>query len=250
MLSDLILAIINFSTSALAGITGLGGGTILLGLMPMFLTASAIIPVHGASQLASNVSRVWFGRHHVDFRYFRPFVIGALVGVVVFGTAVKFVHLDLIPLFIAIYILLTQWSKTVNRLLKSFESFYLIGFLQTGIGLFVGAPGPLHMPLLMKKYEDNDVMVTVGSMMMTLIHVLKLSVYVILGFNFFDYWQVIVFLAISASFGSWAGVQLRNKLPMSWLKTALPWILTVIALKIIYDNAVKFGGLDILAVFG
>ena len=45
-----------------------------------------------------------------------------------FGMAVKFVKLDLIPLFIAIYILLTQWSATINRLLKSLENFYLIGF--------------------------------------------------------------------------------------------------------------------------
>lgn len=241
MIDTLILGIINFFTSALAGITGLGGGTILLGLMPMFLPASAIIPVHGSAQLASNVSRIWFGRHQIDLTYVRPFAIGAVAGVVVFGTAVKFIQLELIPLFIAIYILLTQWSKTVNRLLKSFESFYLIGFLQTGIGLFVGAPGPLHMPLLMKKYEDNDVIVTTGSLMMTLVHIFKLVIYVILGFQFLAYWQVIVFMAISASFGSWAGVKLRHKIPMTWLKTALPYILTVIALKIIYDNAVKFG---------
>ena len=240
-MNDVILGIINFFTSALAGITGLGGGTILLGFMPMFLPASAIIPIHGTTQLASNVSRVWFGRRDLDFTHFRPFVIGAVVGVAFFGTVVKFVKLDLIPLFIAIYILLTQWSSTVNRLLKSFESFYLIGFLQTGIGLFVGAPGPLHLPLLMKKYDNNDVVVTVGSLMMSLVHVIKLVVYVALGFAFFEYWQVILLMVISASFGSWAGVKLRNRLPMAWVKTVLPWLLTVIALKIIYDNAVKFG---------
>ncbi|MDO4897104.1 MAG: TSUP family transporter [Moraxella sp.] len=243
MSNEIYLGVINFFTSALAGITGLGGGTILLGLMPMFLTASAIIPVHGVAQLSSNISRVWFGRRDLDLTHFRPFIIGAVVGVVFFGTAVKFVKLDLIPLFIAVYILLTQWSKTVNRLLRSFESFYLIGFLQTGIGLFVGAPGPLHMPLLMKKYDNKDIVVTVGSLMMTLVHTLKLVVYVALGFSFIEYWQVIVFMVVSASFGSWAGVQLRNRLPTSWLKTALPYLLTIIALKIIYDNAIKFGWL-------
>lgn len=244
MFNEVILGIINFFTSALAGITGLGGGTILLGLMPMFLTASAIIPVHGAAQLSSNISRVWFGRKDIDFTYVRPFAVGALVGVVFFGTAVKFVKLDLIPLFIAIYILLTQWSKTINRLLKSLESFYLVGFLQTGIGLFVGAPGPLHMPLLMKKYDDNHVIVTVGSLMMSLVHIFKLLVYVALGFSFLAYWQVILCMVVSASLGSWAGVKLRNKLPMTWLKDVLPWLLTAIALKIIYDNAIKFGWLS------
>lgn len=243
MSNEFILGIINFFTSALAGITGLGGGTILLGLMPMFLTASAIIPVHGSAQLASNVSRIWFGRHQMDFTYVRPFAVGAVAGMLVFGTVVRFIHLELIPLFIAIYILLTQWSKTINHLLKSFENFYLIGFLQTGIGLFVGAPGPLHMPLLMKKYADNDVIVTTGSLMMTTVHVFKLAIYAILEFQFLAYWQGHLLMAISASLGSWAGVKLRHKIPMAWLKTALPYILTIIALKIIYDNAVKFGWL-------
>ncbi|WP_228144520.1 hypothetical protein [Moraxella lacunata] len=48
-MSDVILGIINFFTSALAGITGLGGGTILLGFIPMFLPASTIIPIHGTT---------------------------------------------------------------------------------------------------------------------------------------------------------------------------------------------------------
>lgn len=99
------------------------------------------------------------------------------------------------------------------------------------------------MPLLMKKYDNKDIVVTVGSLMMTLVHTLKLAVYVALGFSFIEYWQVIVFMVVSASFGSWAGVKLRNRLPMSWLKTALPYLLTVIALKIIYDNVIKFGWL-------
>lgn len=241
MLDNIILGIINFFTSALAGITGVAGGTILIGLMPMFLPASVIVPIHATTQLASNVSRVWLGRRDVDFTYFRPFIIGAVVGLLFFGTAVKFVKLDLIPLFIAFYILLTQWSDTVNRLLKSLENFYLIGFLQTGIGLFVGTPGPLHIPILMKKYDDNDVIVTVGSLMMTFVHIFKLTVYVLLGFSFIEYWQMIVLMAVAAAVGSWAGVKLRNRLPMAWLKAALPWLLTAIAIKIIWDNVDKLG---------
>lgn len=241
MLDHLILVIINFFTSALAGITGLAGGTILLGLMPMFLSASAIIPIHATTQLASNVSRVWLGRRDVVLTYFRPFIVGALIGVLFFGMAVKFVKLDLIPLFIAFYILLTQWSGTVNRLLKSLENFYLIGFVQVGIGLFVGTPGPLHIPMLMKKYDNNDVIVSTGSLMMTVVHVFKLIVYIILGFSFIEHWRLIVLMALSASFGSWVGVKLRNRLPMAWLKATMPWLLSAIAIKIIYDNVDKLG---------
>ncbi|UNU73798.1 sulfite exporter TauE/SafE family protein [Moraxella nasovis] len=239
--TDLTLSIINLFTSALAGITGVGGGTILIGLMPMFLPAFAIVPIHGITQLSSNVSRIWFGRDEIDFTHLKPFVIGAFTGVIVFGVLVRFVQLDLVPLFIACYILLTQHSSRINQLLKGIENFYLIGFLQVGIGMFVGAPGPLHMPMLLKLYDDKSVAVTVGSMMMTVVHTLKLMVYVSMGFAFWQYWQLIGLMVAAAVFGSYLGVRLRHRLPMTWLKVAMPWILTVIAIKIIWDNAVKFG---------
>lgn len=175
-MSELLLSIINFLTSTMTGITGLGGGMILAGVMPMFLPTVAIIPVHGATQLASNASRAWFGRRHVDMTYIKPYLIGTLIGAVVFGILVRFIKLDLIPLLIGFYILLTQWSHKFNELLKSFENFGVIGFLQTGIGLFVGAPGPMHMPLLIKKYNDNHVVVSTASAMISIVHLIKLNV--------------------------------------------------------------------------
>lgn len=244
MIDGLILSVINLLTSTITGITGLGGGMILVGLMPMFLPAAAIIPVHGATQLASNVSRAWFGRKYIDRRYFKIYLAGVLCGAVVFGVAVRLVHLDLIPLLIGVYILLTQWSEKFNQLLKNFENFFVIGFLQTGIGLFVGAPGPIHMPLLMKKFDDNHVVVSTASLMVSFVHVIKIVMYMSMGFVFADYWQVIVLMIVSAVIGSWIGTRLRHHLPMAWLKKALPWILTIIAIKIIVDNMANLGLFD------
>lgn len=223
----------------MTAITGLGGGMILVGLMPMFLPATAIIPVHGATQLASNVSRAWFGRQYIDKTHFKAYFIGTLFGALTFGVAIRFITLDLIPLFIACYILLTQWSQAFNRFLRSFESFYVIGFLQTGIGLFVGAPGPMHMPLLMKKYDNNHVIVSTASFMVSLVHLVKIFMYLSLGFAFFEYWRVMVMMIASAIVGSWVGVQIRHHLPMRWLKQVLPWILSLIAIKIIVDNVIR-----------
>lgn len=107
----------------------------------------------------------------------------------------------------------------------------MIGFLQTGIGLFVGAPGPMHMPLLIKKY-NNHVVVSTASAMISIVHLIKLIMYVSMGFVFMDYWQVIVMMIIGAIIGSWVGTKLRHRMPM-------PWLLTIIAIKIIADNAIK-----------
>ena len=155
-----------------------------------------------------------------------------------FALFVRFINLEWIPAFIAIYILITQWTKRLSNWLASQKNFYLIGFLQVGIGMFVGSPGPVHMPLLMKKYSDPHTAVSVASLMMSCFHVFKIIAYVWLGFEFSDYWQLIVLLTISAVIGSWLGVRLRNLIPMPWLNRLIPWILTAIALHILW----QFGG--------
>lgn len=241
LLNDLLLALINFITSAMTAISGVGGGIILIGLMPMFMTASIIIPVHGASQLASNISRVWFGRQALDLLYFKQFVIGAMIGALVFGIAIRFISLELVPLFIGIYILLMQWSKSFDKLLKKANNFYLIAFIQMGTALFVGVSGPMQIALLNKKYEDNDVVVTTGALMASFIHSIKLLVYGLMGFSFLAHWQTILMMIVFATLGSWVGVKLRHLIPAIWIKKLLPFSLTVIAIKIIYDTAVKMG---------
>ena len=134
---------------------------------------------------------------------------------------------------------MTQWSQSFNHLLKSVENFYVIGFLQIGIGLFVGATGPLHVPLLFKKYPDTHVAITTSSFLMSIMHILKIAVYVLTSFAFLDYWQVIMMMIVSAVIGSWVGVKLRHRFSMHWLKRALPWLLSVIALKLIITTALN-----------
>lgn len=241
LLNDLLLAIINFLTSAMTAITGMGGGIILIGLMPLFMTASIIIPVQGASQLASNASRVWFGKSALKLDYLKEFIIGSLLGMVVFGIAIRFISLELIPLFIGIYILLMQWSKTFDKLLKKANNFYLIAFIQMGTALFVGVSGPMQIALLNKKYDDNDTVVTTGALMASIIHLAKLVVYGLMGFSFLAHWRVIVLMIVFATLGSWVGVKLRHKIPTDWLKKFLPIGLTIIAIKIIWDAVIKMG---------
>lgn len=237
-LNALGLFLANLSTSLITAITGMGGGTVLIGLLPFFIAPSALIPVHAATQLASNASRAWFSRELIDWRFICPFVLGAILGAMVFGVLVKLIVLDIIPLLIGFYILLSQWSKTFNYYTRRLENFYLIGFIQMGVGLFVGALSPMHMPLLLKTY-DNARAVSVGSVMMAVVHAAKLLVFVVIGFAFGDYWQVIVLMVVASSLGSWLGVRVRAYVPVAWLSKALPWLLTVIAVNIIWHSVVK-----------
>ena len=208
---------------------------ILIGIMPFFVPSIAIIPVHGVTQLASNATRAWFGREHIVYERFWSFLFGSIIGMAVFGVLIRFVKLDLIPLFIGIYILLLQWSSWFNRVIRRYESFFLVGFLQTGLGVFVGTPGPLNIAVLNKYYTDNNVVVSTGALMMSVVHFAKLLVYISMGFAFFEYWQLMLMMIVMATLGSWLGTKLRYKIKMSWLKAVLPWLLTLLALQLIVN---------------
>jgi len=75
-----LLIPIAFFTSCLAAVIGMGGGILLISLMPGLLPAAAIIPVHALTQLASNLSRALFGWRDVDLRIVPAFTLGALAG--------------------------------------------------------------------------------------------------------------------------------------------------------------------------
>lgn len=233
MLNDILLALANLITSALTGITGVGGGMILIALMPLFVPAAAIVPVHGVTQFVSNGTRAWFGRKEIDYQFFGQFVAGSVVGLLVFGTLVRFVQLELIPLFIGIYILLITWSDKFNQAIRRFESFFMVGFLQTGLGVFVGTPGPLNIAVLNKHYEDNHVVVSTGALFMTIVHFAKILVYITMGFAFSEYWQLLLMMVLMAALGSWIGTALRHKVKITWLKKSLPWVLTILAVQLI-----------------
>ena len=63
-----LLIVASFFTSALTAASGVGGGTLMLMLMGMFVPVAALIPVHGAVQLGSNTGRAVHQRAHVRTR--------------------------------------------------------------------------------------------------------------------------------------------------------------------------------------
>lgn len=240
MLDTFLLACSNLLTSAFTAVTGMGGGMMLIALMPFFLPASAIIPVHAATQLVSNASRAWFGRDEIHWEYLRQFILGSLLGLAICGSLIHFVRLDLIPLFIGVYILLLQWSKKFNQAIRQFESFFIVGLLQTGLGVFVGTPGPLNIAILNKYYDDPHVVVSTGAMMMTVVHLAKMVAYVALGFSFLDYAWILMLMMVMAVLGSWLGTKIRHKIRPQILKKILPYILTILALQLIYKTLAQY----------
>ena len=233
MQDEILLGIISFFTSTIAGIVGLGGGLILITILPSFLPLNALVPVHGLTQLSSNISRAFFGWKDVRVEVIPKFLFGSILGVSFFAAILYFISLEYVPLFIGLYILLSLWSDKFNKKIERFESYVLIGFFQSGLSIIVGATGPIATTLLVKDFNDKHTVVATAAALKSITHLLKVIVFMFFGFVFFDYIGVLTTMIIGAVAGSWAGTKLRDKIDGKKFMLALKILLSALAIKLI-----------------
>lgn len=232
-MTELFLAFITFLTSTIAGIVGIGGGMMLVAILPSFLPLNALIPVHGLTQMSSNFSRALFGYKQVQYEIIPKFLLGLILGISIFAGILYYVSLEYVPLFIGIYILLSLWSEKFNEKIKKYESYFLAGFFQTGLSIIVGATGPLTMTLLLKDYKDKDKVVATGAALMSITHTLKVFVFMFFGFVFFDYIVLLIAMISAAILGSYVGTKLRDKIDGKRFVMIVKVLLSLLALKAI-----------------
>lgn len=233
MSDEILLGIISFFTSTIAGVVGLGGGLILITILPSFLPLNALVPIHGLTQLSSNISRAFFGWKDVKVEVIPKFLFGSLLGVSFFALILYFVSLEYVPLFIGLYILLSLWSNRFNKKIEKFESYVLIGFFQSGLSIIVGATGPIATTLLVKDYNDKHTVVATAAALKSITHLLKVVVFMFFGFVFFDYIGILTTMIIGAVAGSYLGTKLRNKIDGKRFIFALKLLLSALAIKLI-----------------
>ncbi len=231
-MTELTLGLITFLTSSIAGVVGIGGGMILIAILPSFLPLNALIPVHGLTQMSSNFSRAIFGYKDVQVEVIPKFLLGSICGIMLFSSILFFISLEYVPLFIGIYILLSLWSEKFNNKIKKYESYFLVGFFQTGLSIVVGATGPLTMTLLLKDYKDKHKVVATGAALMSITHTLKVFVFMFFGFVFFDYLGVLIAMICGAILGSFVGTKLRDKIDGKKFVLVLKVLLSLLAFKV------------------
>lgn len=236
---ELILGLIATFSSTAAAVFGLGGGLILISFLPDFLPADQIVPIHGVTQLASNTSRSALVYKSVKWPLLTTFLFGSCLGTIIFGILVVNISMDFIPLLIGSYILLHLWSKKITEFTSRFDSYFVLGFIQTGLGIIVGSTGHLTVPKLIIDLEDRDEIVATSGAFMAISHGLKLLAYGVLGFQFLQYAWLLFFMTAGALIGSYIGTKIRRRVNNSHFTIILKIILTILASKMIFSATTK-----------
>jgi len=243
--TELTLFVITTLTSTLAGITAMGGGIILVLTLPYFLPAAAIIPIHGATQFASNFSRLLLSFPDVVWRYVVQFFIGAIMGSLLVSAFLIQLNSAAMPLYIACYLLLSLWFKPFNVLFSKIENFYVLGILQTGLGLIIGAPGPMTVTLLYKRLSighigNKNQVIATASLLMGITNANKVLVFSVIGFQYLEYSSILIATITGAILGSFIGTKLRKKIPNHHFMPMMKILITLIALHTLISQLVFF----------
>lgn len=181
------LPILAFFTSFLTAIAGLGGGVLLIAVMVLYMPPQDAIPIHGMVQLYSNCSRALFLRKNIHWRYCKEYVIGGVFGAV-FGVFFEpTINYDSFMLILAIFILVVTWLPLKSLMSYIPGGFISAGCLQVYLSLFVGAGGPLSSALLIKEDINHKAYVGTNAVLTSVMHFLKILVFIFLGFSFYPY---------------------------------------------------------------
>ncbi len=232
-MTEFALVPLALLTSTIAATLGMGGGVILIAVMPGFVPPAAIIPIHAVTQLASNLSRAAFGWRHIDIAMVLPVVAGAVVGAAAGGSIYSALNLDWLPLIIGLFILLLTWVPLPAPRGRGAPALLALGFYQTGLGMVAGATGPLGAAVLARRNSARDWLVVNTAVYMTINHLVRSFAFGLMGFAFLSWLPLIAGMVLASVAGSWLGTRLRHYLPQGNFQLAFKWLVTLLALRMV-----------------
>lgn len=232
-MSELALVPIVFITSCLTAVIGMGGGVLLLMLMPGLVPTPAILPIHALTQLASNLSRAAFGWRAVDLAIIPAFTLGALAGVWLGAQVYQWLDVRWLPALIGGFILVFTWLPLPVVRGGGQLALALLGFCQTGLGMLAGATGPLGAAVLLQRNTERDWLVVNTAVYMSLNHSLRVFAFFTIGFSFAPWWPLVAAMVVAGIAGSWVGTRLRGLVPRQNFHKWFRLLVTLLALRMI-----------------
>lgn len=228
-----LLALAAFSTALMSATLGLGGGVLLILLMPGLLPSAAIIPVHALVQTMANFARVGFSLRCVDWPLVPPLLIGSILGAYLGSHGAAFISLQWLPAVAGLIILVVTWLPMSRIKMSGQGALVMLGFYQTGLGMLAGATGPLGAAVMQRINTRRDWLVVNTGLYMALNHLLRTVAFALIGFTFEPWWPEILAMSLATIPGAWLGTQLRYWVPQQNFTHIFRWLISLLALRMI-----------------
>jgi len=231
------LVVLSFFTSLLTVTAGLGGGVIMLAAMASVMPPLAVIPTHGVIQLGSNAGRAFVMRSAVNRPVVGWFAAGALIGAVIGGSLFVSLPGAVLKLILGLFILWSVWGPKLRKVRIADKAFLGVGVATTFITMFVGGTGPFVAAFVNPDRFGKEATVGTHAACMTLQHGFKVAVFIVLGFAFAPWLPLLAAMIAAGFLGTLTGRAVLMKLPEKAFKIIFKTVLTLLALRLLWDAA-------------
>lgn len=234
------LTVLAFFTAAFGIVAGLGGGVLMLGVMATVFPPAAVIPLHGAVQFGTNLSRNFIMWKRIAGHQIAFFSGGVVIGGIIGGKLVVALPTGPMQMILGAFILYACWAPKWGHRPYSHGWFFSLGGVGALLSMFVGATGTVLAPFIAAANPDRRVYVATNSVLMTIVHGLKVVVFGFLGFAFGTYLPLILAMVGAAFFGNIFGQGVLERMPEKLFRRVFQIVLTLLAIRLLYagiDNA-------------
>ena len=206
----------------------------MLALMGLFVPVAALIPVHGAVQLGSNSGRAWHQRANVRKDIALPFVAGSVVGAIAGAFIVVQLPDAMMKIVLGAFIILITWVAIpgLDRIGKA--GLAVASAFTAILSMMVGATGPIVSPILAQFLPgDRKALVATHAAVMVIQHGLKIIVFGLAGFVFWDWIGLVAAMVASGFLGTVYGTKMLDRLDETQFRRWFKIGLTLLALDLL-----------------
>tara|TARA_B100000965_G_C19554692_1_gene741642 strand:- start:154 stop:885 length:732 start_codon:yes stop_codon:yes gene_type:complete len=236
LLENIIITVLSFFTALMTSVAGAGGGTVLLAAMLQFMNPAEAIPVHGAIQLTSNLTRTWLLRKFVNWKIIFKFSLllpfGIFLGLKIFQN----INSDNIKILIGFFILLAlgfQNLRIINNIKISTNIYILIGFFTGVLNILVGVIAPLLAVIVKQSISEKKSIVGTLGYFGLIGNLIKIIGFSFIGFSFFEYIDTFLMVVPATLIGSRIGQFLLNKISNRIFTIMFQLILIGLAIRLL-----------------
>ena len=216
----------------------MGGGVTLLAVMTFFYPMHVIIPIHGAVQFTSNVSRTLILRQHIHRASFKAFLFGVPLGALgVWFLLTRSSRPEWVIWIVIILLFYVAFKpKKLPEIRLKPQWYFLLGVLGSFLGALIGATGPLLAPFFARSDFSKEQIVATKSACQILVHLVKFPIFIGLSFAYDEYWQEILLMLMAVVLGTRVGVGLLKRLRPKTFMLILKVALALTGLRLLFNN--------------
>lgn len=233
----ILIPAICFIGGFFSTLAGLGGGLFTLASTSLLLPVSVVVPLNGVLILAGQITRVTQFYRHINWDITLPFIPGSVIGATL-GTMVYFALPEtLLALLLGSVLLWFCWippSAAARQAAARIPApFFWVGLAHTFLSTVSGAGVLFQSVMVNSKLPKEGVVATIAATLLFMALFKSLG-YLLAGFDYSPYLQVIGLSWIMGILGTVVGKMCLDVLPDRYFRLLIRIVVTFFALRLFW----------------